>query len=203
VADDVGSPAATESWPAPGRQQEGYPEEWPLVALIVKAAACWRCEHCGDHLPPGGTGDEALTAHHLDGDRENLMSWNIVALCLRCHGLVERLVDLEVEQLVLDVGGVPFPWLETRRRDRVVYPYRPQPRPVANLVPAAVAVELTAPARTGRLCACGCGEPIPPDTRGMPRRYVDRAHQQRAYRERQADQRSLLTLLAVTDRGDS
>jgi hypothetical protein len=197
----VGSPAATESWPAPGRQQEGYPAEWPMVALVVKAVAGWRCEHCAAHLPPGGTGDEALTAHHLDGDRENLMSWNIVALCLRCHGLVERLVDLDVEQLVLDVGGVPFPWLDARRRDREVYPYRPQPRPVRVAIGAG-AVELAA-ARTGRLCACACGEPLPPDTRGMPRRYVNRAHQQRAYRERRADQRSLLTLLAVGERGDS
>jgi hypothetical protein len=195
-------PSAADAVPAPGRPLDGYPEEWPMVALVVKAAAGWRCEHCGVHLPAGGAGDEALTVHHLDQVRDNLMHWNLVPLCLRDHALVERLVVLDVDQLALDVGPDPFPWLAERRRDRQLYPFRP----VAGASPAPAdagsAAGTASAASSSRRCACGCGLPIPPDTRGEPRRYLNRAHQQRAYRERRADQRSLLALLAAADRGD-
>ena len=194
-------PSAADAVPVPGRPLEGYPEEWPVVALLVKVLAGWRCEHCGAHLPAGGAGDEALTVHHLDGVRENLMHWNLVPLCLRDHALVERLVVLDVDQLAFDLGAEPFPWLDQRRRDRLLYPFRPgAAAPPAR--PPAGAAETVAAASSSRACACGCGLPIPPDTRGVPRRYVDRAHQQRAYRERLAAQRSLLALLAAADRGD-
>ena len=33
-----------------------------------------------------------------------------------------------------------------------------------------------------RLCACGCGQPLPAGTRGRPRKYIDEAHRKRAQR---------------------
>ncbi len=33
-----------------------------------------------------------------------------------------------------------------------------------------------------RLCACGCGEPLPAGTRGRPRKYIDETHRKRAAR---------------------
>jgi hypothetical protein len=198
-ATETNPPPKAADWvPAPGRPLEGYPEEWPVVALLVKVLAGWRCEHCGAQLPAGGAGDEALTVHHLEGPLANLMHWNLVPLCLRCHGLVERLVVVDVVQLTLDLGADPFPWLAARRHDRQLYPFRPSAAPAPAI--AGGAVETVAPASSSRVCACGCGLAIPPDTRGLPRRYLSRAHQQRAYRERRAAQRSLLALLAGGDR---
>lgn len=91
----------------PGRKLAGYPEEWPLVAWLVKSLVDWRCEHCGAYRPPGA-GDN-LTVHHLDGRPDNLQSRNLVPLCFPCHGLVARLVqDLDIEQLSL-LGEPLFP----------------------------------------------------------------------------------------------
>src|SRR6266481_520148 len=118
-------PPAPDVEPVPGRPLEGYPPEWPLVALLVKVLASWRCEHCGARRPAGGAGEEVLTVHHLEGPRENLMTWNLIALCLRCHALVERCVHFDVEQLSLVGAAEPFPWLPGRRRDRQLYPFRP------------------------------------------------------------------------------
>jgi hypothetical protein len=192
------SPAA--AGPAPGRPLDGYPDVWPLVALVVKTLAGWRCEHCGAHLPAGGAGDAALTVHHLEGPLDNLMDWNLVPLCLRCHALVERLVALDVDQLALDLGdGDLFPWLDRRRRDRQLYPFRPAAAPPARA--AALDVVSSAPTSSARFCAW-CGRAIRPGTRGVPKRYCGRAHQQAAYRDRQAAQRSLLALLDVADRED-
>jgi hypothetical protein len=193
-----GPPTAADAVPPPGRTLEGYPEEWPVVALLVKVLAGWRCEHCGTHLPHGGAGDEALTVHHLDGRPDNLYHWNLIALCLRDHALVERSVHLDVDQLEL-LDAPLFPWLEARRRQRELYPYRPS-------VPVVTADSTAATPASGeeagyRSCACGCGRPVPPSRRGEPRRYATRACQQRAYRDRLDAQGSLLALLADGDRG--
>jgi hypothetical protein len=45
------------------------------------------------------------------------------------------------------------------------------------------------PERAWRLCECGCGKPVPVDevsgpSAGRPRRYVNGAHRQHAYRNR-------------------
>jgi hypothetical protein len=45
-----------------------------------------------------------------------------------------------------------------------------------------------------RVCACGCGQPLPVSPRGN-RLYVNRAHEQRAYRDRSQNQLSLLPVL--------
>lgn len=60
-----------------------YPEDWNEIALEIKAAANFMCEHCGrPHNPPKGY---TLTVHHLDADTANQDKSNLVALCQRCH----------------------------------------------------------------------------------------------------------------------
>lgn len=60
-----------------------YPADWPEIALNIKRAACWTCEHCGHiHDPENGY---CLTVHHLDGDKAHCEFDNLVALCQRCH----------------------------------------------------------------------------------------------------------------------
>jgi len=34
-----------------------------------------------------------LTVHHLDGNKWNLLPWNLAALCQRCHFRVQWTVD--------------------------------------------------------------------------------------------------------------
>jgi hypothetical protein len=158
-----------------------------------------------------------LTVHHIDGDETNLMSWDLVALCLTCHDWAGREVTLDqvgdVEQLSLAPADPPA-WLVARRRDRERFP---RARPVQHRQRAGTRADeaLRATERPGvdagrsgsrptpapfalgpavGLCACSCGQPIPASEPGQ-RRYVDRAHQQRAYRERRETQTSLLTLL--------
>jgi hypothetical protein len=65
-----------------------YPQNWREIARRVKDAADWRCEQCGHpHEPQAGY---SLTVHHIDGDPRNSCSWNLVALCQRCHLSLHR-----------------------------------------------------------------------------------------------------------------
>lgn len=51
-----------------------YPRNWSRVSRWVRGRACWRCELCGvKNGPPPNT----LTVHHLDGDKWNLLPWNL------------------------------------------------------------------------------------------------------------------------------
>jgi 5-methylcytosine-specific restriction endonuclease McrA len=72
-----------------------YPDNWPDIALEIKRAAGWMCEHCGiQHDPITGRSVErlcsdgsgaVLTVHHLDGNKSNCTYKNLVALCQFCH----------------------------------------------------------------------------------------------------------------------
>jgi hypothetical protein len=65
-----------------------YPGNWHEIARRVKDEADWRCEQCGHpHAPDVGY---SLTVHHIDGDPRNSCSWNLVALCQRCHLSLHR-----------------------------------------------------------------------------------------------------------------
>ncbi len=65
-----------------------YPSNWRDFALQVKAAAGWRCEQCRHpHAPKVGY---SLTVHHIDGNPRNSCTWNLVALCQRCHLSLHR-----------------------------------------------------------------------------------------------------------------
>jgi 5-methylcytosine-specific restriction endonuclease McrA len=66
-----------------GTRAGEYPVNWPEIAMAIKAAAGWKCEHCGhpDHVESG----HVLTVHHLDLNPSNCKPDNLVALCQRCH----------------------------------------------------------------------------------------------------------------------
>lgn len=190
-----------------GRQLAGYPDVWPAVAAVVKATSGWRCEHCGAYLPPAlGAGVDRLTVHHLDGRVDNLMTWNLVPLCWPCHSRVARRVGLDLELRhpeLFDDGR--WDWLPARRRERRRYPWRPVATPASCARERSIRTT-SATGGTGgaggraaseRVCACGCGRPVPSGRRD--RLYATRACQQRVHRERHAAQGSLLPLLVESD----
>jgi hypothetical protein len=67
-----------------------YPSNWPALAVAAKAAAGWRCAHCGAaHGSLAVSSRNALyrvvlAACHLDHDPENPIP-RLAALCQRCH----------------------------------------------------------------------------------------------------------------------
>lgn len=68
-----------------------YPENWPLIARAVKIEAGWRCIRChAENLPAEGS---TLTTHHWDGDKSNCAWWNLLALCQRCHLVIQAKVN--------------------------------------------------------------------------------------------------------------
>ena len=170
----------------------GYPAEWPAVSWMIRAQADFRCEHCGRRFPPGGLGEEALGVHHLDGDRFNLWDWNLVPLCLVDHGLVEREVHVDRDQLAM--FGSAFPWLGPRLAARAsaieAGLWTPGGRR-RELAPGDQGCEPEAPGRrpgkergaVARYCACGCGRTVGADPRA---RYATDACRVRAFRARRA-----------------
>ena len=69
-----------------------YPENWFLIAELIKHRAEWKCVRCkAPHHPEGGY---CLTVHHLDMDKSNCESWNLAALCQRCHLKIQARVHM-------------------------------------------------------------------------------------------------------------
>ncbi len=84
-----------------------YPPTWVDVARRIKELARWCCERCGvrnNEDSPDGT---MLTVHHLDGNKWNIESWNLAALCQRCHLRIQARVDFYRDTL----DGVHALWL--------------------------------------------------------------------------------------------
>lgn len=70
-----------------------YPDDWREIANRVKDEARWRCIRCGHkHEPATGY---VLTVHHLDMVKSNCRWWNLLALCQRCHLMIQARVDLK------------------------------------------------------------------------------------------------------------
>jgi hypothetical protein len=82
-----------------------YPPNWEDVSRRVKERARWQCELCG---AKNGPSPNVLTVHHLDGDKWNLLSWNLAALCQRCHLRVQATFDFYQTALM----GVYPRWLQ-------------------------------------------------------------------------------------------
>ena len=81
-----------------------YPPRWSRVSRWMRGRAGWCCELCGtkNRHPPN-----RLTVHHLDGNKWNLMPWNLAALCQRCHREVQWTLDFCQSNLT----GVYPEWL--------------------------------------------------------------------------------------------
>lgn len=77
-----------------------YPPDWPQIALAIKTAAGWVCQHCGMQCrrpgEPFDTHRRTMSVHHRgapkdDGspgdphDKQDVRPVNLIALCSRCH----------------------------------------------------------------------------------------------------------------------
>ena len=67
-----------------------YPPCWRRMSRWVRGHASWRCELCG---VKNGPPPNLLTVHHLDGNKWNLLPWNLAALCQNCHRHVQWTLD--------------------------------------------------------------------------------------------------------------
>jgi len=74
----------------PSRGASDYPPRWSRISRWVRGRAGWRCELCE---VKNGPSPNVLTVHHLDGNKWNLLPWNLAALCQRCHFKVQWTVD--------------------------------------------------------------------------------------------------------------
>lgn len=77
------------SWKIEARGE--YPPDWKGIADRVKDAASWRCVRC-DHPHEVETG-YVLTVHHMNGDKADCRWWNLLALCQRCHLVIQAKVN--------------------------------------------------------------------------------------------------------------
>jgi hypothetical protein len=69
-----------------------YTMDWPGIAQAVKDAAGWCCIRCGHpHDPENGY---TLTVHHLSMAKDQNAWWNLLALCQRCHLIIQAKVIL-------------------------------------------------------------------------------------------------------------
>jgi hypothetical protein len=95
------------------------------VSRWVRGRAGWRCELCG---VKNGAPPNLLTVHHLDGNKWNLLPWNLAALCQNCHRQVQwtldfcqsTLTDIYPEWLRQHVGAYNA-WARTKGRVRTTF----------------------------------------------------------------------------------
>ena len=65
----------------------GYLEQWPSIASGIRQRDGHVCQRCGINLTGKG---RLLHVHHLDGDRLNNDSSNLISLCVICHSDRDR-----------------------------------------------------------------------------------------------------------------
>lgn len=75
--------------------RQRYPKNWKQIALSVKEAASWRCQHCQrlclrpGEKPASLTRSEwtvaTLSVHHANFTPEDNTKSNLLALCTPCH----------------------------------------------------------------------------------------------------------------------
>lgn len=103
-----------------------YPHLWErgLIQTRVRERADHRCEECGMPFRSGtnlaiqaeqkGGHPIVGTVHHIDGNKSNCSSRNLVFLCQRCHYRVHLLGWVPGAMLPLAWRGVPPRWVRER-----------------------------------------------------------------------------------------
>ena len=70
-----------------------YPPDWHEIARRIKEEAGWKCVRCGhENDRPSG---HVLTVHHLNGRKDDVEWFNLVALCQKCHLRIQGKVVME------------------------------------------------------------------------------------------------------------
>lgn len=92
----------------------GYPDDWPEIATATKDAAGWECIRCRrKHSPATGY---TLTVHHFDGNKANCEWWNLMALCQRCHLMIQARVNPDQDIFeFLEISDWMKPFVAGRR----------------------------------------------------------------------------------------
>lgn len=92
-----------------------YTDDWKEIADGVKDKVGWRCARCGHPAEkpgqrvrcddkcdpsrhPGGLNDgrqRVLTIHHLTGQKDLNLWWNLAPLCQVCHLVIQGKVVME------------------------------------------------------------------------------------------------------------
>ena len=85
----------TKFFPTMPIYRERYANDWQDIALQVKAAANWKCQHCGQQClrpgekPEGMSRKEwtivTLSVHHSNFTPEDNRVSNLIPLCSPCH----------------------------------------------------------------------------------------------------------------------
>ena len=75
--------------PEPAREQSRYTADWASVSRRYKKSRNWTCEACEVYCGGHETHKTLLHVHHLDLDPQNNSLWNLVAVCVQCHGSME------------------------------------------------------------------------------------------------------------------
>jgi hypothetical protein len=75
--------------PIRAENRDRYPPEWPLISLLVRLCAGWRCEWCnaeqGRPNPATGSRVVLTVAHVLNDDPADVRPANLACLCQLCH----------------------------------------------------------------------------------------------------------------------
>lgn len=62
-------------------ERKGYPPNWRMIVLALKAERGSSCENCGTV----GEKRNPLTTHHIDYKPSNCSRDNLIILCAKCH----------------------------------------------------------------------------------------------------------------------
>jgi len=70
-----------------------YPDNWKEISRLVRDKAGGLCELCKSpeghpHFITGGK--VVLTVHHKNGDPTDRRKLNLIALCQRCHNILDQ-----------------------------------------------------------------------------------------------------------------
>ncbi|MGK5092844.1 HNH endonuclease signature motif containing protein [Deltaproteobacteria bacterium TL4] len=75
------------------QKADKYQRTWKELTGKVKEAFGWRCAQC--HRLHGTAGRQSmLTVHHIDQNRDNNTKENLIALCKKCHKLIDKEAQL-------------------------------------------------------------------------------------------------------------
>ena len=78
-------------------KENKYPSNWNDISFNYRSSKQWKCEKCGVDCSDV---KKYLDAHHINGRKDESLSFNLKALCKECHAAVhKRVMTLEERKL--------------------------------------------------------------------------------------------------------